>query len=640
MAVDRQPPNWDPSVHLATALDYKEAIQEGRWVDLLLAKTRRGHQQYPPLYHFSLMPLLSYPNPQENVVWLNLIYLAIMTAAASWMAYRIGGLWPAAATMIAVALSPRVFHTYREVFVDIGLAAWVVAAYAAIIKSDFYADRRWAWAVGLFAGLAQLSKFDAFVYLLPGICAGLFGAKNRKNLARAIGLAALVAGPWYLANAVDMIPRLWVAFTLGHKQGNPQTWTMGNWTYYLHFLKLAYSMPLLALMTAGAVISLAASLRRRDKSSKPKWLLATWAAFAYLFCTLTPSKDYRYFFDVLPVVPILGFSGLPAPVLGVSAALATYNLADIRQPDPGDWHLHDVLQTIRERKKPGPADLCLLTNHRNFNTLTLEWTARHEGFSDIYIACQQTEIPEWADFVLLKTADMGSFMGERTLEIAAAAQENRGLFAKVFRKAGNWDLPDGSKLVLFELRPGVQRLAEKRHILELQIKTARLNDVDITPTGPGRYAIKVGSLVLAKMPAPIRDIRINISDAELIEDHGRFYVLHIGEVELASARLKWTELSAALTARSRLPISIEKTPSGLRALARLPALPLELWLDFHIAPKDIEVAVSRAKVAGIKVPFLAGSAWRRSLAPAPPYQPYRLKISEMKFNDQELSIGI
>ncbi|MBI5631761.1 MAG: hypothetical protein HY921_12860 [Elusimicrobia bacterium] len=644
--VDAHPPSWDPSVHLSTALDYREAWEGRRWLDMLLTKPKPGHPPYPPLYHYTLIPLLGLPHPHIAVAWLNLVYWAILVLAAAWIAWQLARppaspFWASLMTLVFLGLSPGLIYKYREAFVDLALAAWVTLAYALLVHSRGYERRLSSLGIGICAGLALNSKWSALLYLWPCLLPGLAAqARARRNLALALGAAALLCLPWYLVNGVQMLPRIWVSLTLGHQQGDPLTWTWENWKFYVSFLALCFSWPLVWALLAGSARALFRFGSWKTLEGRNFVLIALWLFGSYLLSTLTPSKNWRYFLPAAGALPALGAAGLPAPALAGALYLARHHGRELRRPEPGDWYNADILRAVEKRRDPARAlsSLCLLANHRFLNSTSLGWQARNMALPHISLGCQQNEIPEWADFVLVKSIEPGAFLADNTLRILSEALSGKGLFSQVFREAQRWPLPDGSEAILFEQKPGLRLIGSARHFKELRVKNARLDSVDIRPLGRGRYELKIGALTLANLSAPVRGIAATLEGARLLEREGKVHVLGLDRLTLASAEISWEELSRALSARARLPISVSGKDSRIRIEAHLGPLPLGMGLSLSQTEHDLKIEAQDIHLAGLPLWGVRLSG-RQNLEAKAPYQPYSLALSPLRILGQGLKIG-
>lgn len=619
-------------MHWQTALDYRQAFRDGRWLDLARAQPRPGHPHYPPVYHFALASVVERPDYDHAGVWLNLVFLGILLASAGRIAWRLGGPGPAAATVLALGLSSRILHYYREAFVDLSAAAWTAAVYAMALESDFFKKRKPAVAAGVFAGLALLSKWSTLIYLTPLAMLAFWTKPSRKGISIAAAVAATIASPWYLLNAPLMIPRIFEAATLGHKQGNPLTWTWANWTYYPHFMADCFTVPGLLLMAGGAAWGW------RKLAAPARTALAAWVAFSYVACTLVPSKDFRYFLPVLAAAPALGLAALPAPALGLAAALAVASGASQRQPVRADWRHDEILAEVEQRREGRPATVCLLSNHRFFNATTLSWEARRRGFG-LSFGGYQSEIPEFSDFVLMKTGDPGVLMSPRTHAILDTISAGGGLFARAFSEARRFPLPDGSEAVLYQLRkdlPSPALIGEKRYA-SLTVRKATLSGVRLRASGGGRFHVSADELSLAKLPAPIRGLRVELEGARLLEDKGRLYVLSLERVRVTAARALWAELGEAISRRGKVPVGLSAQGGVLTASAAW-GLPVTASLEPRLDPAGLSVALRGLTLAGLRLPGASGR-WTVGLGPHAA-QPFTLDLSTFQLTSEGLTIGI
>ncbi|MBI4423543.1 MAG: hypothetical protein HY554_07445 [Elusimicrobia bacterium] len=664
VTLDRQPPGWDPAVHLGTALDYQEAWREGRALDVLLTKPRPGHPPYPPGYHYSLIPLLEHHAPHRTVAWLNLAYLMILVVSAGWIAWELGGVGPGAASLLVAGLSPGILFKYREAFPDLALAAWTSLAYALLLRSRLFERRGWSLAVGLCAGLAMQSKWGALLYLAPAWLSGWPEPARRRNLWRATALAAALCAPWYLVNGFQMLPRILAAASLGHAQGQPLTWTWANWWYYPDFWTRCFSGPGLALLAAGAALALSRSRSRErrapglatrlgpaapalgaDLLGASRLVIFAWVAFSYLFSTLVPSKDWRYILPATAGVPALGAAAMPVPGLAALALAAFWHHGAALTPAPGDWQEAHILAEVEARREPSRpvSTLCVLANHRNLNPTSLGWMARHKGLGAIAFGGHQTELPEFAEFVLAKTGDPGPFLSDVTLTILREAGANAGaraagLFAKAFREVRRWPLPDGSEAVLFEVRPDLGAPAGPRRFSSLRVRGALLEGVTLLPRGGGSYDVTAATITLGKLPAPVRGVRARLEGARILESGGRAYVLGVDRLEVSSASVAWEDLAKALSQRSGTLVRVSAEGALITLGAGLGPIPVSVSFAPSASDAGLLVRLRRARL-GLPVPFADRLWWSRSFSPRPPYQPYALVLAPFEIDARGLRIG-
>jgi hypothetical protein len=629
-ATDRTPPGWDTSVHIGTAMDYREAWKEGRWLDLLATKARPGHPRYPPLFHYTAAPLCSSPAPHISVAWLNLAYFLALVLSSAWIAFLLGGPWPALAALFVMGLSPHLLYEYREAFPDPALAAWVSLAYLAFLKSERCARRSWSMAFGLLSGLAFLTRWSAAIYLLPAFAAGLLEKGRRRNLIAAAAIAAAACAPWYLFNFLPMLPQIWVSANIGHEQGLPRVWSWAGWRFYWVILAQCYTWPGVILMLFGSALALRSGWRKERWSSPSIWV-AAWFLFSLLLVSLVPNKHWRYFMPAATALAALGFCGLPPAALPLSAAIALLHARDIRRPNPSYWPLEDILREADSRRDPcRPASIALLANHRNMNANNLGWLARHAGLNGVFPGGVEAEIPEWSDFVLLKTGDdPGSFLADSTLRLTRQALNGEKPFSLFFREARRWPLPDGSEAVLYESNPSAPLLRSPVSIAKARVRSATLEGIRISPTGKEAFEVSVSTIVLDKLQVPVRNVRARAAGARLAFLDGKVRVLSLRRLSLDAAELRWDELSDGLSRRARLPVRVEPEGSGLRVSARLGFLTLRAGIEVSQGP-------GRLRLKSRALGFLS---WESALRAKPPYQPYDLDVGPLLFEPRALRIS-
>lgn len=630
--VDRQPPAWDPAVHLGTALDYREAFAAGRWLDLIRTKPRPGHPQYPIAYHYTLLPVLGADAPHRAAVIVNLLYFFLFVGAAGWIAWQLGGAGACAATLCAAAFSPGLLYKFREPFPDLALCAWTTLAYALALRSRLFLERRWAFATGVAAGLAVLSKWGAVLYLAPAVAFGVYDKKTRRHCLAAVALGAAMALPWYLVNSASMLPRIWTSVMLGHRgMGYPATGTIANWMYYPRWLADCFSWTGVLLMLAGCAWSL------RKSPSRARLLVAGWLAFSYLFTSLVPSKDNRYFLPAALALPALGFAALPPPALAAAAGIALLQDGALRKPDASEWHAESVLAEIESRRASRGAGVAVLANHQSISATTLGWLARHRGLERIHFGGHQSEIPEWADFALVKTAEPGVFLSDATRGILAQEKDVKSFFRSVFQPARRWPLPDGSELVLYEQRPDLALIKSQRRFAALSVRNATLVDARLKPLGPGRFELTAERLEIPKLGAAIRGIRAELVGARLLERGGKIYVLGLERVKLLRARGNEKEFSEALSRRARLPIELLGSDGALHVGARLGPVMLKVALTLEVRGGALELSVRKARLGGVPLPLRF--AYRQDLSARPPFQPYAIELGTITVSSEVLSVG-
>ncbi|TPW19234.1 MAG: hypothetical protein FD126_2889, partial [Elusimicrobia bacterium] len=298
------------------------------------------------------------------------------------------------------------------------------------------------------------------------------------------------------------------------------------------------------------------------------------------------------------------------------------------RPDGAAWPLAEILREA-ERRAPAPGapvSVCVMSNHVHLNTTSLRWVARHAGLTNVGLGCQEGEIPEFADFALVKTVDPGPFLSELTLRHLADAAKGTGPFSAVFEEKTRWDLPDGSHAILYAPRERLPFLTKAKTWASLRVKSATLEGVRITPSGPGAYELSVATMTLDKLAAPVRGLRARLEGARIIELSGRPAILRLDKLDIRQGALTWAELSAALTKRAKAPVSVG-TEGG--------ALTARIGTGLLSASARFEVAASGSSVS-LRTRILR---FKRTLTRRPPWQPFDVTLADLVLDDDGPRLG-
>lgn len=202
LAIDRRPPEWDHANHLERAILCQRSLREParEALDEILAES----SFYPPvvtcaagLLGFALPPLAA----AHAVMWLA---LAAGALAIFGLGRRLVDPETGLLDAFLFATAPFVVFSLLHFQLDLPLAAIVAVALYTLGRTDDLADRRWSLVLGLVMGLGMLTKppFAAYVagaLLWTGWCALRAPDRGRRltSLGMAIGVAALIAIPWY-----------------------------------------------------------------------------------------------------------------------------------------------------------------------------------------------------------------------------------------------------------------------------------------------------------------------------------------------------------------------------------------------------------------------------------------------------------
>lgn len=136
--------------------------------------------------------------------WLAFLVPGGLALALIWDALRRIDPDAAWAPMLVVVASAMVWLAVAQYGWDLLCAAAVLQALSWLHRADAFADRRATLLFGLWVGVGVLTKYTfPFFVWLPSLWAArrLGDPARRANLARAVGVAALVVAPWLVLNA-------------------------------------------------------------------------------------------------------------------------------------------------------------------------------------------------------------------------------------------------------------------------------------------------------------------------------------------------------------------------------------------------------------------------------------------------------
>ena len=672
---DQRPPTWDPAVHLQMALDIKEGLAAGRPLEFLRAHPKPGHPPYPPFVYLAALPLLDGPRPERRVLWLNLIFMALIGAGLVGLGASLGRPVTGLGAAAFILLNPYTVDNERLFLVDFALGGWVAAAYACQFLSKDYRSRLWSWALGLSVGLGFFTKFTYWTYVLP-LTVPLIQAlrhhgTRRRHAAEALAAAAAVGAPWYLFSLPALLVRV-VPDALLPPSGHAATASLGA-KFGFFAWDLGWHMGIVA--TAGVIGGCLLAVRRKRKVP---WLLLAWPLAAYLFWSLVPNKNIRYLFPGWLGACFLAAWLLPKPATGLLAAWGLvstlhmqvgkesttaswlgHNVSLLRAdpPNPGDWHLEDMLRTADRLLDEGPpAELTFVADHPYLNGPNLGWVRRRLGLANLTPRGTRRRLCEFSRFVLFK--DENSAQADPTGNLASAAREIAkpdGWFRAAYAEKASWPLPDGSTARLFEQRT-LPRAPFKAKALAwpgLEDDRLRASKVRIAL---GRWDALRGSYPKVEVEAEsvsldglaVRGLKAEADDVFMVPRSsapGDVRLLRIGTVRLKSAELKAEDLERWLERKAKgLAVTSLALGPRLSLSGRFKGLPVRAELDLGVSPAsgpgrpaELWVSVLEARVAGLPLPGLPRT-FSRPIVPGPE-MPFRLELPELVFRDGALRAG-
>lgn len=503
IAWDDGPQSWDPALHLTYSFVYFNLIKSLQFSEIV-----KVSNYYPPFFHLSSTPLYFLFGFSEDIAILtNLIYYFILIYSVFQIAKIIKDRKVGVISAVIISAFPALIKFQRVYMLDFALLSLTAFAILLYLRSEDFRNLKYSVLFGIVFGIAELTKWNAFVYIIPSIFA-LFlvnyfmrcpychqivkngwkvgyrrfcskkhlklyekSAKTNNtmlNFAISLFVAFLFAAWWYLPNLSTVIMRLTYFANIGGKEGDPAFLTIQGWIYYANSI----------LDAVGAVflILFAVSIYYLYKNNRYLFLgLLTPIALIYIILTLLSNKDPRYIMPVLPFVAIsvgvfvsslanrkystiLTFIILLFGLLNISAL--TFGQPDIdnkilpnpEHPKKEDWKIYALLEAIKESGGEGKI-VVVLPDHPYLNGQSLNFYRLKEGYkfaiyNGVYIGYEAFvhNFDKITYIILIEPREHKGVYGDIEKKLYEFFYERKDNFevVKVF------GLPDNSKLYIYK----------------------------------------------------------------------------------------------------------------------------------------------------------------------------------------------
>ncbi len=649
---DQSPPQWDQSVHLSTSLHYKHALSSLSLTDMIVPPRYPGHPPYPPFVHYAMVPLLFMSDwtgipPEDAVTLVNLFFIVLLSFGAFLLVQDWRGHEAGVCAAFLTGLCPPLLGYSHEPLVDLGLAAWVVMAYACWQRSDHFYDRSWSLGCGAAFGLGLLSKWTFMFYVAPilwdmgKVVFKKYQAPMNKNGWGAIGIGALLAGPWYSVNIFSVLPRIVRAASLGAQEGDPSVWSLASWAWYP---KLLWH----DLFLWGIVLGISGLVCLVFFRPKHFWVLAWWFLGAYVVWSLVSNKNPRDIFPALLVFP-LAAAFLPKRVNVMAAGLSvvfswlvTWNYVGHAMPaQPFPWPLEAIVQKAAESRGPLSDPLSVLSlpaNHDYLNGNNLRWTVEKMGLDDVIVPRTKiSRLGQFSEFVLMKTGALGpAGTIARHEEVRKEILAKPGWFGRAFVELERWALPDKSEAVLFHRRKNIKGLApyqalsqvlphvsfEGLRVYEDRHYVQRANQKTAERTW---LVVRARKMVLKSLE--LTNVRLALNGFLAVENERREpCLLRLHEVFVESARISEKAVADFIRSRAKNVKNVQVEfleKNQLSVQGQIGVVPLRVLMELGYHQEDtgepfLRVKLVKLKAGGVPLPlFFLGGLCEKSVRLTP-----------------------
>lgn len=673
---DTRPPAWDQSIHLEIALDYKEALAEGRLSDAFFLAPKPGMPAFPPAYHLGLMRAYASPDPAHAALWLNWFYVAILALSVFYIAWRFRPDDTALAVTIIFAGAPAVQDMASTQLIDLPLTACAAAAYAALLASDRFMLWGPSLAFGLLHAVGMLHKWSFFSYMIPAYFIALraLTAPTTMRVLTAAALSAALSAPWYVANIALLPSRLVQAsadFAIPF-------WKSGAWSTYLR-VSLEQLGPLFALF--GWVALLVPQYRRRREDGD---ILLAWALVSYLFWTIVPNRQFRFLLPGLPPLAIALASAFPRQLVWAVAVVQLFSFVNFTKgwigpieiplpyqsltffvnapPVKADWRIEEILKAVdaaRDGARP-ISNVTLVANDTYFNAPTFHWSQRRLGMSQIRMRGVNSRLCELSEFLILKDGRLGPETVISGLpEAAKQVKAPGGWFARAYEQLQEWPLPDGSTARLYRQRPTMPKpfTTNKMTYQYFQAGKAELQDlrVSLGEWDKAASVYKSAKIVAARLTVRglvVRGLDVELAQAGLVpvysgesaEEWVDARLLKLGALKVNKLDVAAADLKVFLEERVKgLKVSsVELEDGAIKLAGAWKGYPVaaEAAVSLLDAPRRLKIDVKSAKFAGSVVPVALFKPIKELTIPLypSPETPFAIDLPGLTLDAGRLSI--
>lgn len=334
--IDTRPPRWDDAAYLTSSFKYHEALFEGGLSGFFTSVLSVDRSRPPFLPLLAVPTYFLFGKSAGAALSINLIAFVILVLATYGLGARLRS--PAAGVLAAffVATYPAAFGLSRIFLFDFWDTALVAAALYWLVRTEGFAHKRPSIVLGVTLGLGCLCRAFFPVFLVGPLSVsvwaiwrggGLTLGRTRygsprlgRYLVPSLGIAALMAAPWYLLNLKPLIARsLSAAYgeeAVGYGPSNPLTW-QALASYFIGFVNGHLTLVGLGLFLAGVVLlwhnraAFAGQKIAAPSSTLHGFvLLFVSIAVAYLFFSTLPSQDQKNITPILPAMAVIAAWGV------------------------------------------------------------------------------------------------------------------------------------------------------------------------------------------------------------------------------------------------------------------------------------------------------------------------------------------
>lgn len=499
--IDNRPSSLDETKHMQLAMDYRDWVVHG-----IPLQNPWGHV-YPPVYHFSIIPAMSFGVPTESK--------AAVTHGLYALIFLIGCLMlgraqerPDDESLSAGLLTLGycyVLWASRRALTDFPLMTWTMLATGLLARTHGFGSRKASVEWGLALGIGFLIKFTfGFFFLLPMLWT-LFSSQEQgrmKNFILALVVGGIVGGSWYFWNStffLDKASGLVNEVTVAG--GDPHT--LAGWLFYLRKWPEQLGIPNLIFTAIGLVLALGSRFQSRREGDGLLW---AWFFSGYLILSSMMNKDLRHTLPILPAVAFLAMRGWSAilperwrPRVLWTAAVILFACTVFTDDLPAkeNWSHAEIGRLMSERHDATQSFLAasVLAHYPRFFARGLKWSLRAQGLSLKTTGAGDPD-SSFVEYIVLRHAEDEA--GSPDDQEWQGTQPESRAFKTLYSICGQYTLPDKSQVVVY------QRLAHPHF--------------DVTPRTPEAVASRLTHTLKRWVQGPLK-VSVRSTPQGLVDGH-------------------------------------------------------------------------------------------------------------------------
>lgn len=660
--MDTRPSSLDETRHMQLAIDY------ARWLGKGVPLTNEWSHVYPPVFHLSLIPALSIGVPSETKAALtHLVYLALFILGCLLLGRQVDRPdWESLFGAFLGAGYCLALWTSRRALIDFPLMAWTTLSMAFLARtkgfSNLTASLQWAGVLSL--GL--LTKAPSVFFSIGPVLWVFFTSDapdKTKNFLKALGLAALLTGPWYFWQSAYFIARA-SDLVAEHTADGADPRTISGWLHYIRLLQPQLGRPSLLFTLGGIILAI---FHRRTPGNG---LLVAWILSGYVCLSMLMNKDPRHTLPFLPALAILaarGWGSVVTPVVGrialclTAPAFLIYNIYAADPPIKEDWQHQPLLTLLSEQHDPTQPFLSasILSHHPHFFARTIKWSAFQRGIPMKTVSTGNSDTC-FAEFVVRRDGHQGTEQAVIDQQWQALKPESRA-FKELFSERGQFTLPDQTPAVVygrlthpqFHVRPLTEAELERRLGLALRYWVDGPLAVKVASTPQGLREGRLDRVVLSCDGCSVKGLAIEhlevIAEKPWINlyrlwDEGRLGLLAFESLRPSCV----VQASGALALLNRVKKiespEVRFSKGRVEARARYAGIPVRATAEVSVSASrypGLDAVLKWVWVGGVPLPgWLLGKAHHQTLALySLPDFPGRILIQNIRIDNNQITIS-